>query len=57
MENYVWLEAMILQDGWKFVIMMYEEQYVTIIGITMMPELCVDNLDYHLHVSNNATFM
>ena len=22
----------------------------------MKPELCVDNLDYHLHVSNNATF-
>ena len=56
MEKYVCLEAMTLQAGWKYVIMMYGEQYVTICGTLMMPELCVDNLDYHLHVSNNITF-
>ena len=53
MEKYVCLEAVRLKDGWKFVLMVYGELYVMIIGTTMMPELSVDNLDYHLHVSNN----
>ena len=38
METHVWLEEVILKDGWKYVIMVYGEQYVMMDGTMMMPE-------------------
>ena len=45
MEKYVWLMELPLQEEWKFVLVVYGEQCVMIIGMMMMLELSAENLD------------
>ena len=49
-ERYVWLVE-ITWDEWRYVSREDGAQCVTMDGIVVMLEWCVDNLDYQLHVS------
>ena len=49
-ERYVWLVEITHQEEWRYVSMEDGVQCVTMDGIEMMLEWCVDNLDYQLHV-------
>ena len=53
MGKYVWLMELPPQEEWKFVSVVYGEQYVMIFGMMMMLELSADNLDLLIDVSTN----
>ena len=50
MDKYVWSEAILQLDVWKFVMITSGAQYVMMHGGFTMPEWSADNLDYHPHV-------
>ena len=50
MEKYVWLMELILQEEWRFVLVVYGEQCVMICGILVMQELSAGSLDLWMKV-------
>ena len=54
METYVWLMEMPQQEEWKFVSVVSGVWCVITTGITEMPELLAENVDYHSNVSYNT---
>ena len=50
--KYVWLMEMPQQEEWKFVSVVSGVWCVITTGISEMPELLAENLDYHSNVSD-----
>ena len=50
MEKYVWLMELMLQEEWRFVLVVYGEQCVMIFGVIVMQELSAGNLDLWMEV-------